>query len=91
MSLPDEWNSEFESRPDRDASLILIGIIAVLILIALGVSAFAQQQKSPIQLKIENTIGSLIIENSNLSIKIEDLSKQNEDLKKQIEDAKKDK
>lgn len=51
----------------------------------ISTSAFAQQQKSPTQFKIEAAIGSLIVENSNLVAKVEEQTKQIEYLKKQLE------
>ena len=50
----------------------------------ISTSAFAQQQKSPTQFKIEAAIGSLIVENSNLVAKVEEQTKQIEYLKKQF-------
>ncbi len=63
----------------------------LLILFLLITPAYAQQQqKTPMQQKLETTIGSLIVENTSLSIQIEQLQKENADLKKQLEDHKKD-
>lgn len=61
----------------------------IILILLLPTIASAQQQKPTLQKEVEATLGSTVVENLALKLKVEDLAKQIEDLKKQLEDKEK--